>query len=75
MPFKGKIIYKKAFLYLANLNDTESALLSHEMRESVCVFILIENMVELCGYCIIFCCYSVARSVGIAFFSIVLYKA
>ena len=45
MSFKGKIIYKKAFLYLANLNDTESALLSHEMRESVCGFILIENMV------------------------------
>ena len=74
MPFKGKIIYKKAFLYLANLNDTESALLSHEMRESVWVFILIENGVAL-WLLYNFCCYSVALSVGIAFFYIVLYKA
>ena len=39
MLFKGNRVYKNAFLYQVNLYDTESALLSHELREKrVCVF-------------------------------------
>ena len=40
MLFKDKRVYKNAFSYQTNLRDTESALLSHEMREkSACAFI------------------------------------
>ena len=44
--------------------------LSHEMREKVPVFlflILEWRMALPSGYCIIFCCHSLSRSVGIAF--------
>ena len=37
MLFKDKRVYKNAFSYQTNLRDTESALLSHEMREKKCL--------------------------------------
>ena len=68
MLFNGKRVYKNAFLYQANFHDTKSALLSHKMREKVSVFLsLLWRMVQVSGYCIILCCCSVTRSVGIAF--------
>ena len=41
MLFNGKGVYKNAFLYQGNFHDTESALLSHEMREKVSVFLFL----------------------------------
>ena len=44
MLFPSKKVYKDAFLYQANFHHTESALLSHGMRDkSVCCY-LIENV-------------------------------
>ena len=38
MLFKGKRVYKNVFSYQADPHDTESALLSHEMREKRAYF-------------------------------------
>ena len=50
MLFKGKRVYKNVFLYQADPHDTESALLSHEMRGKRVCFYFDREMALLSGY-------------------------